>query len=104
MEIFTKLDNKTVSFGSVSSVSLDNRCHFCTCLVRCTEEVHCVGAEINKIGSKCRLLILDNSTGNVHVLRSNINQAVYVTPELNEYGEIQPNNLTFFFYNFGIYL
>ena len=41
-ETFTKLDNKTVSFGSVSSVSLENGCHFCACLVRCTEDVYCV--------------------------------------------------------------
>ena len=98
MQTFTKLDNKTVSYGSVLSVTLDNGCHFCTCLVRCTEDVYCVGAEINKIGSKCRLLLLDNSTGNVHVLTDNIKREVYITPEFNEYGEIQSTILTFLCY------
>ena len=95
IKTFTKLDNKTVSFGSVSSVSLDNGCHFCTCLVRCTEDVLCVGAEISKIGSKCRLLLLDNSTRNVYSLRNNTNFQVYVTSGFNEYGEIQLKILTF---------
>ena len=99
-ETFTKLDNKTVSFGSVSSVSLDNGCHFCTCLVRCTEDVQCVGAEITKIGSKCKLLLLDNSTGNAHALRNNTSFEVYVTSGFTEYGEIEPN--IYFFYIFQV--
>ena len=90
MEIFAKLDNKTGTFGSVSSVSLEKGCHFCTCLVRCTEDVHCVGIEIIEIRFVCRLLLLDNSTGNVHVFGNNINREVYVTPEFKEYGEIRP--------------
>ena len=87
MEKFTKIENKTVYFGSVSSVSLDNGCHFCTCLVRCTEDVHCVGVETNKIRTKCKLMLQDNSTRNVHALKNNINYDVYVTTEFDEYGK-----------------
>ena len=87
-EIFTKRDNETVFFGSVSSVSLDNKCHFCTCLVRCSEDAHCIGVETNKMRPGCKFLLQNNFTRNSHALKRNIDSAVYVTSGFNEYGEI----------------
>ena len=90
-EIFTKRDNKTVFFGSVSSVSLDNKCHFCACLVRCSEDAHCIGVETNKMKPGCKFLLQNNFTRNSHALKSNIDSAVYVTSGFNEYGEKNNN-------------
>ena len=75
---FQRLTNRSITFGDVKLIHQDINCHFCTCLVRCTEESNCIAAEINKINGVCKLLY---NTVNTYGVIPSSESDTYITSE-----------------------
>ena len=53
---FKKYTNCGIAIGNVVIINGGKQCHYCSCIIRCTEEPYCIAVEYNKKTELCKLL------------------------------------------------
>ena len=94
---FKKYTNCGLAIGNVVIINGGKQCHYCSCIIRCTEEPYCIAVEYNKNTKICKLLY---NTGPEYRTVANNKKETYISA--TRY--VQPGNIFFIiFYKFFIF-
>ena len=93
MDHFKKYPNCGIAIGNVVIINGGKQCHYCSCIIRCTEEPYCIAVEYNKNTKLCKLLY---NTGPEYRTVANNKKETYISA--TRYA--QPGNIYQYFISF----